>query len=473
MKLITISKICAALAAALAVQCTTYALSILSQPQSAAVPVGGTTTFSVAAESTNSITYQWYRGASPIGSNSPSFTVTNAQASDFDEYHVALDDGEETATSDSAYLSIITPGMYNGLFQGESGFTHETAGFISTKVTASNKYSAKIVLEGDALSASGPLGQDGRATNIVSRAKFSKPPVTLIVAMKDGATMGGSISGTNWISEINAQLVLFSKTNLYPAFGTFTAEVPGCTSYPRPNGGDFPPPMLLPEGYGYQLIRISTNGVIKMSGRAADGALWKQSTPMVGLGTWPLYAAMYLRKEILPVPATGSAIGWVNVYGNIGGSILVTKKAFPSDVYYPLGFTNYTYVSGGVFTPPQLGQRIMDFTFGGIQLTYGDLSNEVASLILLSDDNKVFVADTAQKIKLGFNKKSGLMTGSFIHPSKPLKPTKFYGVVLQNPGVETSPEKGIFNFSYDYASGFFLGVTNGGDVYVGGLGFPY
>ena len=90
--------------------------TITQQPASATVAIGGTTTFTVTATGTPTLTYQWYyqavgsvTGTSISGATSASYTVpstfTNA-SNDQDEYYVMVTNGYGQAVSNKVTLAV-------------------------------------------------------------------------------------------------------------------------------------------------------------------------------------------------------------------------------------------------------------------------------------------------------------------------------------------------------------------------------
>jgi poly(beta-D-mannuronate) lyase len=81
---------------------------ITAQPAPKLVSVGGSATFTVAADGIAPFSYQWRKDTDPItwGTNS-SLTVTNVQAADVGNYSVVVSNAYGTATSQDAALSIV------------------------------------------------------------------------------------------------------------------------------------------------------------------------------------------------------------------------------------------------------------------------------------------------------------------------------------------------------------------------------
>jgi hypothetical protein len=83
---------------------------IVSQPQSQTALAGATVTFSVAAEGTAPLAYQWrFNGMDMPGEMNPTLTLTNVQAASVGQYSVRVSNTAGSALSLEADLSITTP----------------------------------------------------------------------------------------------------------------------------------------------------------------------------------------------------------------------------------------------------------------------------------------------------------------------------------------------------------------------------
>ncbi|HZZ59311.1 MAG TPA: immunoglobulin domain-containing protein, partial [Opitutaceae bacterium] len=81
------------------------------QPTSTAVTAGGTASFSVGVVGSSPISYQWYKGTTPIpGAIGPAYTIASAQASDAGSYSVVITNPGGTVTSSSASLTVNAAG---------------------------------------------------------------------------------------------------------------------------------------------------------------------------------------------------------------------------------------------------------------------------------------------------------------------------------------------------------------------------
>lgn len=85
-----------------------YPPAILNEPQSQIAAEGSTVTFSVLADGTPTLTYQWRKdGVELPGENAPTLTLSAVQASDAGTYSVVVTNDYGTALSNDAVLTIL------------------------------------------------------------------------------------------------------------------------------------------------------------------------------------------------------------------------------------------------------------------------------------------------------------------------------------------------------------------------------
>ena len=80
--------------------------SITDQPDSQTVNEGDNVTFTVVADGTPTLSYQWKKGAANVGTNSPSYTINNATPADDGNYTVVITNGCGSTTSSVATLTV-------------------------------------------------------------------------------------------------------------------------------------------------------------------------------------------------------------------------------------------------------------------------------------------------------------------------------------------------------------------------------
>ena len=106
------------------------ALAILAQPQSRAVPIGGSATFSVFAVGTGPLSYQWrFNGVNISGANAASFAITDAQVTDSGNYSVVVGDSNGSLPSADATLSVLSPPVIAQQPQSQSALAYSDVFF--------------------------------------------------------------------------------------------------------------------------------------------------------------------------------------------------------------------------------------------------------------------------------------------------------------------------------------------------------
>ena len=82
---------------------------ITAQPQDQAVALGASATFSVAAGGSTPLSYQWQKdGVNIAGATASSYPIASVAAADAGQYRVVVTNGQGTATSGAAALTIVT-----------------------------------------------------------------------------------------------------------------------------------------------------------------------------------------------------------------------------------------------------------------------------------------------------------------------------------------------------------------------------
>jgi hypothetical protein len=83
--------------------------SILTQPSSRAVAVGGSVTLTVNAEGDDTLSFQWYLNGAPIaGATGSTLTLSNMNESQAGSYTVVVTNGRGSTTSSAANITVAT-----------------------------------------------------------------------------------------------------------------------------------------------------------------------------------------------------------------------------------------------------------------------------------------------------------------------------------------------------------------------------
>lgn len=86
------------------------ALDIVQDPASKTVYAGETVTLSAAAVGAAPLTFQWYKGSTPLGITTPQLVLSEVDAGDAGAYHVVVTDGTSSSvTSADATLTVNEP----------------------------------------------------------------------------------------------------------------------------------------------------------------------------------------------------------------------------------------------------------------------------------------------------------------------------------------------------------------------------
>lgn len=259
--------------------------TITSQPSNRNVVPGSTTTFSVTASGTGTLTYQWRRngvnltdGGNISGANTPTLTINNVSAGDSAVYTVVVSNPSGSTTSSPAVLTTFS-GSITDRLAGYWKFD-ETSGFI-----ASN---------------SAPGGVNGVLNNYVDNSGWSTGKVggSLIF---DGASQFVSVANfTKPTNAVSASAWIFQDV---PATGSSIIANPA----PVNNAGLPMSPFdmgLTGQGDLRALITVGPNNYIA---RAGD-------TNPVPLGTWE-HVAFVANGSQLTLYTNGSVAATVDYSG--------------------------------------------------------------------------------------------------------------------------------------------------------------
>ena len=349
----------------------------------------------------------------------------------------------------------LTPasGSYQGLFGGTNA-SHQSAGYISFKVTPKFTYTGKIYVDGNIVPFKGKLNISGFSTTTVSRVKVAKSDLQISLRVNwDGTnTITGTVSDptAGWTVDMLADRKVWTVEQSATAYtNRYTLTLPGSTD--KAQGS---------PGYSYGTFSIDPLGTIVMIGYTADGVATKQQTYLSKDGYFPFFAPVYsvkIEKTILGVQkivkeTQGEVRGWLQIKTNSTTGILAPEGSL---TWIKTGWTNL--YSGG-FTNNEVaivGSRwltsapMLSVTNASVTLSDGNLSAPYTADFTITPKNAALMSlPLVNKTKTTFAPKLGTFKGSFTHPSTATVKL-YFGAMLQD---------------YNYGRGFFNGVDEGGVV---------
>lgn len=359
-------------------------------------------------------------------------------------------------------------GLYDGLLRSDTG-SGELLGAIESLIISAPKAGST---SGGA--ASGRLRLAGRTVAI--RGMFDLDGLwTINLPQKDGTIISGALqlqrtsSGGDLISGalswngINATARLprapyHARNNPAPASqsGRFTMVLPGVVgSGTNEPGGD-----------GWAAVVISPAGVVKVTGRLADGTALTETAYLSAEGDFSLYNEIY--RSIPQKGHFGGRLAFEDHPGisDFHGSVEWLKRPDTREARYPAGFSSTLTALGSRYMTPTVGTRLL------AQLTAAEPN---ASLSLLGPN---LPAATGQEIERVIswqasnalrhygpetltgtaNRATGLVSGSYRDPATGMRIT-FQGITFQKQGLA--------------AGQFLLGSGSGALRVQPGTDFPY
>lgn len=298
-------------------------------------------------------------------------------------------------------------GTYTGIITSVPA-SHAAGGLFQVKITSSGLATGKIVIGGKPVPFKTNLQADGQSPLLTL--KRPGAPSVLLTFQLDVAgtgTLAGSLTSGPLSATFDARIAA-PDTALA---GTYTITLPG-PSTPEGNGNT-------PDGSGFATAKISTTGLLKITGVLGDGTPFAASGSIVSGGYLPIYAPLY--------GGSGSIAG-IAEFSNLADSDFSSqltwfKPARPTDKFYPGGWpaglsqsllgARYqpSPVLPGLGVPDADGNAIARFAGGGIP---GMLNQ---TLNLAANRAPTLVPPSLQKFRLVLNGSTGLFSGAFFDPS--------------------------------------------------------
>jgi P pilus assembly chaperone PapD len=364
-----------------------------------------------------------------------------------DAFSYAISDGfGGTATATVTLVDELlaaVPGNYLGLVGGGA---EPSTGIVQVKLGKKASFTGQLWHLGERHKVKGVFDPSGAAAFTVASKGGALRQVTLqLEAARDG--MSGSLNdGTStYATTLRRVEKLFGKKNPHPQAGTYTALLPvdpaqaGQAAYP--------------QGRGWAIFAVGKSGSAKITGKLGDDTGFVVKAVVDAQGRAVLHTPLYqkppgfLAGEIAFV--TGDAAA-----DNRG--TLTWRKPSPAKAggAYPAGFAGATAWQAARYTAPAANTPIFGFNFAAATatLTGGGLAGPVSKTVTLLGNRLVVANPSADILTLKYDRKSGRLTGSYIHPLDGKK-RDLSGVLYQK---------------LPAAGGVFGGVDAGGQPLTGG-----
>ncbi len=255
-------------------------------------------------------------------------------------FTVAAFDSERNTSAPSAPVctnTFATPGSllgaYNGLVLQTNAPSDTSSGSIQLVISKTGAFTAKLTMGGVKSSFRGQFDASGNSTNTVTPHGLNQLQVILHLDIENPTDqITGTVSdNSTFTSVLLADRAVFSGKNPCPWVGKYTVV------FNPPVGND----TNLPSGSGNATFTVAASGVARMSGVLADGTKISVSAPVSEQGTWPLYEALYTKKQ-------GACIGWVTFGSNntLAATVDWYRPPMPKAKTFPLGFSTTVTLTG-------------------------------------------------------------------------------------------------------------------------------
>jgi PKD repeat protein len=276
--------------------------------------------------------YQVFRnGLQVMSTDATNLTDRNLLPNSNYCYEVVAYNAQRITSPPSASVctnTLATPGSlrgaYNGLvIQTNAPPSDASSGSLQLVLSKSGTFTAKLDIGGVKAGFHGKFDASGNSTNAANAHGLKQLRVALHLDIEHGTDqMTGTISDGTFTSVLLADRAVFNHKNPCPQAGQYAVVF----GVPSSNSTNFP------SGTGTATFTVTTAGTGRMTGVLSDGTKINVSAPVSQYGSWPLYEALYSKKQ-------GACIGWVSFGTNNTLSATV-------DWYQPLGVSTTLTLTG-------------------------------------------------------------------------------------------------------------------------------
>ena len=324
-------------------------------------------------------------------------------------------------------------------------------GWLALKTTPSGGFSGLLQLGALKHNVRGQFDGQTGLTSPITIPRTGLSPLTLTLALILDGPDRGQVQATLDDGTTSEAIVIsrevWSKTLPATNFaGTKSARYHLAWSTDLADSSD-----TYPQGLGQATVTVTPNGIAKLAGKLADGTGITQSRVLWPDGSLPIFIALYSSKGVLNGravldPGTDLAIHDNVISGSAWWQRPVSTKL--GDVFFAAGFDTALAVSGGVYTPPAKGSRVLGLGSGinhapvELVLSRGGLSPSLESALTLSTTSAVTaITPNTNSITLKFTPATGLVSGSF---KVGARTSTFSGLILPETAKDPSEAFGYF-----------------------------
>jgi hypothetical protein len=340
------------------------------------------------------------------------------------------------------------------------------SGNVKVTVAANGVFTGRIIVGGTGYGFAGTFDQSGvgrfgptKAARLgIDRTAGRR---ALVLALQWNASSGsGVITGTIsdpgvFVASIFAERALFTAAK-NPAAPQLNVPASWLGTYNIVLASSPSTLVPAPRGFGWGRVTVQSSGSIRFTGVLADGTAMTGASTLCPDGSWPLYVA--------PDSGRSAVTGMVSLPGDgdsdANGNIWWFKDAQAERAAYPAGWPQgiaidlfgSRYVASktlaGAFDGSATAASIASPINTAVSFSGGALPKDFIARASVRGDSLQVVSTELKELKLAMVKKTGVLSGSFLHPSGG-KRTPFKGVYLQRQGI---------------AAGFFIGSAQSGEV---------
>ncbi len=351
---------------------------------------------------------------------------------------IAIQSNSSVTVNFSTNFTFQAQGSYAGLFCDTNNITSTNAGFFTASVTPTLGFTAKLLLAGSSVSASGQFSTNGVYSGSVTPKNSTPIGLQLQLDLTGLSRITGTISNSGWSVPLVAnQLVFSTKNPPTQQFQRFTLVIPGSDDSVNQPGGN-----------SFGAVTVDGLGNVTFTGTLADNNKGAQKTFISRDGDWPFY--------ISTDSGQGVMTGWLNFgpgqAGSLDGRVYWVTQPNAATLY-PAGFdfTNGIDVAGAFYNF-SVGTLTLRLPNGGkVVLQLAGVSPPITNYFTLSSKGSTDVASSTNNLKATITLETGVFKGTAFDSVNNVS-IPFNGIVLQNTNA---------------GFGFFTNSGQSGSVYFG------